>query len=111
MRHNVRDLSWSRTFLSHAIFEVKEQRTVFSKFIQGGFSWSAIFLYVYTGQITFKALGSQDVTPSEKEAQDDCSQGEIQTPHDSKGPSAVAVEPCSPRSVYRLANKVHLAPL
>ena len=69
---------------------------------------------MYTGQITFAALSSQDVTPSEKEDQDDCSQGERESPQDSEGLSApslsaVVVEPCSPKSVYCLADKVRLA--
>ena len=68
------------------------------------------------GQITFATLGSQDVTPSGKEAEDGCSQGEIMSPQDSEGfsappPDAIAVEPCSPKSVYCLANKVRLAPI
>ena len=68
------------------------------------------FLYVYTGQITFAPLSSQDVTPSEKEAQDG-SQGEGKSPQDPEGFSAVVVEPCSPKSVYSLATKVRPAPL
>ena len=79
-------------------------------------SWSAVFLYVYTGQITFANLSSQDVTPSEKEEAQDGSQGEGNSPQDSEGlsappPSTVVVGPCSPKSVYCLANKVRLAPL
>jgi len=72
---------------------------------------------VYTGQITFATLSSQDVTTSEKEeAQDGCSQGEEKSPQDPEGlnaspPTAVVVEPCSPKSVYSLAYKVRLAPL
>ena len=79
-------------------------------------SWSAVFLYVYTGQITFASLSSQEVTTSEgEEAQDGCSQGEEKSPQDPEGlnappPTAVVVGPCSPKSVYRLANKVRLAP-
>ena len=68
---------------------------------------------MYTHQITFVALDSQDVTLSEK---DGCSQGERKPPQDSEGlgappPGAVAVEPCSPKSAYGLANKVCLPPL
>jgi len=72
---------------------------------------------VYTGQITFATLSSQDVASSEKgEAQDGCSQGERKSPQDPEGlgappPAGVVVEPCSPKSVYCLANKVRLAPL
>ena len=79
-------------------------------------SWGAVFLYAYAGQITFATLSSQDFTTSEKEkAQDGCSQGE-RSPQDPEGlsaspPSAVLVEPCSPKSVYCLANEVRLAPL
>ena len=79
-------------------------------------SWGAMFLYVYTGQITFASLSLQDVTPSEKEEVQDGSQGEGKSPQDSEGlsappPSTVVVEPCSPKSVCHLANKVRLAPL
>ena len=68
---------------------------------------------MYTGQITFANLGSQDVTPSENEVQDGCSQGERLSPQESEGlgvppPGTVVVEPCSPKSVYRLADKVRL---
>ena len=71
---------------------------------------------MYTGQITFAALGSQDVTHFERRAQDGCSKDEGKAPQDSEGanvspPCIVAVEPCSPKSVYRLANKVCLSPL
>ena len=71
---------------------------------------------MYTGQIKFANLGSQDVTPSEKEAQVGCPQGEGTSPQDSGGPiapplGAVVVEPCSPKSAYCLANKVSLTPL
>ena len=71
---------------------------------------------MYTGQITFAALGSQDVAPSGKETEDGRSQDEIKSPQDSGGLSAsptgaVVVEPCSPKSAYCLANKVCLPPL
>ena len=64
---------------------------------------------MYTGQITFATLGSQ-------EAEDDSSQGEMEPPLESEGlsdptPGAVGVEACSPKSVYCLANKVRLASL
>jgi len=71
---------------------------------------------VYTGQITFATLSSQDVTPSGKEeAQGGCSQGEEKSPQDLEGlnappATAVVAEPCSPKSVYCLAKKVRLAP-
>ena len=68
------------------------------------------------GQITFATLGSQDVAPSEKEAEDCSSQGEMEPRQESDGlsaptPGAVAAEACSPRSVYCLANKVRLVSL
>jgi len=71
---------------------------------------------VYTDQIKFANLSSQDVIPSEEEeTQDGCSQGEGESPQDPEGlsvssPGAIAVEPCSPKSVYCLANKVRLVP-
>ena len=70
---------------------------------------------MYTGQITFANLGPQGVTTKE-EVRGGCSQGEGTSPQDSGGPSvphpgAVAVEPCSPKSVYCLADKVRLTPL
>ena len=69
---------------------------------------------MYTDQITFAALSSQAVAPSE-EVQDGCSQGEMKYPQDSEGlgtphPGAVVAEPCSPKSVYCLTNKVCLTP-
>ena len=76
-----------------------------------------MFLYVYTGQITFANLNSQDVTPSEmEEVQDGCSQSEGKSLQDPEGlgasPSgAIAVDLCSPKPVYCLANKVRLVPL
>ena len=66
---------------------------------------------MYTGQITFAPLSSQDVTPSEKEEVQDGSQREGKSPQDPEGFSAVVVEPCSPKSVYSLATKVRFAPL
>jgi hypothetical protein len=70
---------------------------------------------VYTGQIAFATLSSQDVTRSERKAQDGYSQGGREPPQDSEGlrvpPSGViVVESCSPKSVYCLANKVCLSP-
>ena len=71
---------------------------------------------MYTGQIAFVALGSQNVTLSGEEVQDGCSQGEREPRHDEEGlsvppPGPVVVEPCSPKSAYCLANKVCLSPL
>ncbi|KAF9793441.1 hypothetical protein BJ322DRAFT_1155521 [Thelephora terrestris] len=78
-------------------------------------TWSAIFLYVYTSQINFASISSQGVT-SKKETENDSSEDEKKLPRDHEGlgatpPGAVTVEPCSPKSVYRLANKVGLAEL
>ena len=72
------------------------------------YSWSAIFLYVYTGQITFAAIGSQDCTLLEPQ------RGEPTLPQDHDGPGApppdiITGEPCSPKSIYRLANEVCLS--
>ena len=71
---------------------------------------------MYTSRIAFAHLGSQDVTPSGKETQDCYSQGERTSPRDSEGlstppPGVVAIEPCSPKSVYYLADKVRLTSL
>ena len=76
------------------------------------YSWSAIFLYVYTGQIKFAAIDSQDI-PSE-EPQNVLSEVEPKPPQDRDGfdappPSAIVVDPCSPKSIYKLANKVCLS--
>ena len=70
---------------------------------------------MYTGQITFATLSSRTITPSDKEEAQDGFQGEGKSPQDPEGPgapppSAVVIEPCSPKSVYCLANKVRLAP-
>ena len=76
------------------------------------YSWAAIFLYVYTGQITFAAISSQGVTPSDP--QNGPSGGYLTLPQDRDGPDApppdiITGEPCSPKSVYRLANEVCLS--
>ena len=77
------------------------------------YSWSAIILYVYTGRIAFATLRSQDVTPSEKGAQGGRPRGEKKPPPDVSvpPPGVVVTEPCSPKSIYCLANKVRLTPL
>jgi len=69
---------------------------------------------MYTGRIAFANLSLQDVTP-EKEAKDGCSQEDRTSLQDFAGlsapsPGAVMVEPCSPKSVYCLADKVCLTP-
>ena len=71
---------------------------------------------MYTGQISFAALGSQDMAPPENEVQDGYPQGDRKPPQDSEGlnfppPGTIVVEACSPKSIYCLANKVYLAPL
>ena len=77
-------------------------------------SWSAIFLYVYTGQVAFTTIGSQDVASSEtKNTQNGNSQEEKSPPQGSGGtvvppPGAIVLEPCSPKSIYSLAKKVCL---
>ena len=70
---------------------------------------------MYISRIAFSNLGSQDFTPSGKETQGGCSQGEGTSPLDFGGPSTpppgtVMVEPCSPKSFYWLANEVRLVP-
>ena len=69
---------------------------------------------MYTGRITFANLSSQGVA-TKVEARDGCYQGEGTSSQDSERLSttpsgAIVVEPCSPKSVYCLANKVRLAP-
>ena len=80
-----------------------------------GCRWSSVFLYVYTGQITFTAIGSQDVPSKTMGTQDGHSLDGRYTPHDSGGlsvppPNTVVGNPCSPKSIYRLAEKVCSAP-
>ena len=80
-------------------------------------SWSAIFLYVYTGRIAWNHIRSWDVTSSEKkEFQGGHSQIERNFPQDSGRlnvipPGDIVFEPCSPQSIYSLADKVCLAAL
>ena len=73
------------------------------------YSWSAIFLYVYTGQIMFSTFRSQAV--ASKKTKNGSFEDETKLPQDPSvtPPGAVTVEPCSPKSVYRLANKVRPA--
>jgi len=66
-----------------------------------GCRWGSIFLYVYTGRIMFAAVGWRDVPSKAKETQDD-SPDRLYVPP----PGAVAGDPCSPKSIYRLAEKV-----
>jgi hypothetical protein len=76
-------------------------------------SWSAIFLYVYTGQVAFTTIGPQDVASSKgKETDNSNSQDERTPSQDFRGrsipPGVVVLEPCSPKSVYCLVNEVCL---
>jgi hypothetical protein len=70
---------------------------------------------VYTGRVTWATIRSWDGTLSEtKESQDDHSQNERNPPQDLGGfvvpsPNDIFFEPCSPKSIYRLADKVRLA--
>jgi len=57
---------------------------------------------MYTGKITFGSIGSQGVSPSETKGAQDSYSGWIGTPP----PGAVIAEPCSPKSIYCLAEKV-----
>ena len=62
---------------------------------------------MYTGRITFAAIGSQDVPSETKETQND----RRYTPQDSGTfsvlpPGVVVGDPCSPKSIYHLAEKV-----
>ena len=69
------------------------------------YSWSAIFLYVYTGQVAFTAIDSQRVS---HKGQNDYSGGETKDRGEvyAPPPGVIAVESCSPKSIYSLANKV-----
>ena len=74
-----------------------------------------MFLSMYTGKIEFAALGSQCAAPSE-EAQAGYSQDKGSPSQGPEGlgtsPSdALMVGPCSPKSIYCLAEKVCLTPL
>ncbi|KAF9793428.1 hypothetical protein BJ322DRAFT_1103822 [Thelephora terrestris] len=80
-------------------------------------TWSAIFLYVYTGQITFAAISSRGVDLS-KDDQNGHSEGEPKPLQDPEGLNSplppvafTTFQPCSPKSVYFLANKVGLTGL
>ena len=73
-----------------------------------------MFFYVYTGQVTFSPLVSQGATY--KETQKGHSEDEARPPQDREGLGSlplgsVAAEPCSPKSIYSLANKVCPAPV
>ena len=65
---------------------------------------------MYTGGITFAAISSQGVTPSNERPQGDHSEDETKPPRDQdiSLPGIMIAEPCSPKSVYCQANKVRL---
>lgn len=74
-------------------------------------SWSAVFLYVYTGQVSFATISSLGFNSNE--AQDNPPEDEPKSPQDRDGlgvlpPAALMSGPCSPKSIYRLAIKVCL---
>ena len=75
------------------------------------YSWDAVIYWVYTGQVKFSSIGSKDIGSSQ-ETKDDI-QGAGNTPGDPNVllPSDIELEPCSPKSVYRLAYKVCPMPL
>ncbi|KAF9793429.1 hypothetical protein BJ322DRAFT_1103824 [Thelephora terrestris] len=77
-----------------------------------------LLLYVYTGQIAFAAISSTRGVGLSKDVQNGHSEGEPKPMQDPEGlnsplpPVALTtVQPCSPKSVYFLANKVGLAGL
>ena len=77
------------------------------------YSWSAILLWVYTGEIVFADIHIQGAHSSgSKEIQGGCSPDNGRDPPQDlkapKGPplSAVVVEPCSPKSIYHLTDRV-----
>lgn len=76
-------------------------------------TWSAIFFYVYTGEITFAAIGSRCVVP--EGAQNNCSGNDTEPPQDKEldipASDDIIVGPCSPKSVYCLAHKIGLTKL
>ena len=69
------------------------------------YSWSAIFLYMYTGQVAFAAIDSQRITHN---GQNDDSEGETKDRGEvgAPPPAVIAFKSCSPKSIYSLANKV-----
>ena len=95
---------WGSKDVSH-----RPARTCIS--LNRGYSWSSIFLYVYTGRITFATIGSQYVPCKTKKTQDGYSPDRRYTP---QGPGAFSVQlpgavigdQCSPKSIYHLAGKV-----
>ena len=96
---------WSGEGISHRL-----ARTYVSLILR--YSWSAVFLFVYTGHIKFAPLGSQGVaSPETRETQDDNSPDERNPPQDSRQfgiplSNVALAGPCSPTSVYYLEEKV-----
>jgi len=76
------------------------------------FSWSAIFFYMYTSQITFASVRSQGIAETTTEG-DKASNGSSNPLQDSgvvsaSTPKTAVMEACSPKSAYALARKVSL---
>lgn len=74
------------------------------------FSWSAIFFYVYTSQITFAPIKSQGTIEAASNEGPPSSISD--SPQNSEAASTppsktVTTGACSPKSVYALANKVN----
>lgn len=75
-------------------------------------SWSAIFFYVYTSRIAFAPLTSRGIKRTTEENGTSDSSAPVPNPSqqsgvaDSSSPERVAIEACSPKSVYALASKV-----
>ena len=69
----------------------------------------AIFFYVYTGQITFTTIDWKDVPSKAKETQDGSTPDRRYAPQGGASvppPGAVTGDPCSPKSICRLAEQV-----
>ena len=80
------------------------------------FSWSAILFYAYTSRIAFSTIGSPGTTArSQEETPGSFPPFETNPPRNSRATTspplseAAAIEPCSPKAVYALANKVRSA--
>ena len=68
---------------------------------------------MYTGWVKFAPIGSQGITP--KGIQNGHYTDDAKLPQGgerlgSLPPGAITVQPCSPKSIYHLANKVRRAP-
>lgn len=73
-------------FRTYSLSPVITSHLLFSHFFC---RWRALLFYLYTGDVTFSSLKSEKL------------QSNVQTPHE--GPPT-----CSPKSMYRLADKVNL---